>query len=172
MIDIVRCDADKRIQAYGKKLGFFEILDRKKITVKEGGSDDQNRKIVEDRNVDVLMNPELKSQNDKLHYRKSGLNQVLAKIAKENDVAVGFGFSFLLNADAVKRAMILGRMKQNVRICRKAGVKMVVCSYANNTAELRGAKDFLAFARVIGMSGGEAKKSLNWEREKKRVIEF
>lgn len=169
MIDIVKREADKIINAHGKELGFSDVLDKKKIRIKEGGSEEQNRNSVEDKSVDVLMNPELNSPYDKIHYRKSGLNQILAKIAKENDVAIGFGFSCLLNTTPVKRAMIIGRMKQNVRICRKAGTKMLVCSYANDLKELRGAKDLMAFARVIGMTGGEAKKALNWEKNRKKI---
>ncbi len=166
MIDIVKCEADKKIKAHGKELGFQDVLGKKEIVVREGSSEDQNRAHVSDRNIAVLMNPEAKSQIDKMHSRRSGLNQVLAKLAKENDVAIGFGFRCLLHADPITRAMILGRMKQNVKICRKAGTKMVVCSYAHDLKELRGAKDLVAFARVIGMTGGEAKKALHWGRNK------
>ena len=94
---------------------------------------------------------------------------MLAKLAEKNDVAIGFGFSFVLNANGIERGKIIGRMKQNVRICRKSKTKIVVCSYANNVKEMRGAKDLLAFARVIGMTPGEAKKSLNWKKREKKV---
>ncbi len=166
MIDVVRCKLDKKCLGRGKELGFSDVLNLK---VGEGGSDEANRKYVSDVQNDVLMNPELKSSGDKVHYRRSGLNQVLAKLAKQNDVAIGFGFSFVLNAKGVDRGKVIGRMKQNVRICRKSKTKMVVCSYANNVREMRGAKDLLAFARVIGMTPGEAKKALNWKPREKKV---
>ena len=169
MIDIVKCEADKKIQAHAKELGFQHVLGKKDILVREGGSEDQNRAYVSDRNIAILMNPEAKSQIDKMHSRRSGLNQVLAKLAKENDVAIGFGFRSLLYVDSVTRAMILGRMKQNVKICQKSGTKMIVCSYASDLKELRGAKDLVAFARVIGMTGGEAKKALHWERNRSGI---
>jgi ribonuclease P/MRP protein subunit RPP1 len=161
---------DEKISAYAKELGFSKVLGKKKILIKEGGTDQNNRMVVSDKSHDILMNPELKSIKDKIHYRNSGINQVLAKLAKKNEVAIGFGFSFLLTKYYEERARMLGRMKQNVRICRKFKVKMVVCSYAKDVKEMRGAKDLLAFARVIGMDGGEAKKALNWSRNAKKVV--
>ena len=166
MFDIVRCKINEDCSDKAKELGFSKLLNLK---VKEGGSEDQNRKYTSDKQNDVLMNPELKSIGDKVHYRKSGLNQVLAKLAKQNDVAIGFGFSFILNLEGVQLGQMIGRMKQNVRICRKSKTKMVVCSYANNVKEMRGAKDLLAFANVIGMTPGEAKQALNWKKDEKKV---
>lgn len=166
MLDILKCKLDEDCIKKSKELGFSKALNLK---VKEGGSEDQNRKYVSDKQNDVLMNPELKSIGDKVHYRKSGLNQVLAKLAKQNDVAIGFGFSFILNLNGVELGQMIGRMKQNVRICRKSKTKMVVCSYASNVKEMRGAKDLLAFANVIGMTPGEAKKALNWKKDEKKV---
>ena len=75
-----------------------------------------------------------------------------------------------MNGDEFEKAGIIGRMEQNVRICRKANVKMVVCSYASNVKEMRGAKDLQAFARIIGMTGKEAKNALNWKRREKKVV--
>ena len=169
MIDIVRCEVDEEIKSQGKKLGFSKVITCGDLKLVEGGSEDKNRNYVSNKQNDVLMNPELKSLKDKVHYRVSGLNQVLAKLAVNNDVAIGLGFSFVLNATGVERARILGRMRQNVKICQKIGTKMVVCSYANNLKEMRGSKDLLAFARLIGMSGDEAKKSLNWKPNLKKV---
>ncbi len=169
MIDIVNFKVDEKVKTYGKKLGFSNVLSNQELILKEGGSEDQNRKFVSNKQINVLMDPELKSLGDKVHYRVSGLNQVLAKLAKTNDVAIGFGFSFVLNANGVERARILGRMRQNVKICSKVGTKMVVCSYANNLKEMRGAKDLLAFARLIGMSGDESKNALNWKPNEKKV---
>ncbi len=169
MIDVVKCVADKNVKEQGKVLGFSDVLCGKCVKISEGGTEEQNRKYVSDAQNDILMNPELKSLGDKIHYRKSGLNQVLAKLATKNDVAIGFGFSFVLNSKSVERAKMIGRMKQNVRICKKAGAKMVVCSYGGNVKEMRGARDLLAFARIIGMEPGEAKNSLNWKRREKKV---
>ncbi len=172
MIDIVKFKLDEETRLRGEKLGFSNVIDSKDIKVKIGSTDLQNRKHLSDANNDVLMNPELENDRDKVHFRKSGLNQVLAKLAKENDVGIGFGFSFILNLNGVERARMIGRMRQNVRICRKFGTKMIVCSYAENIKEMREAKDLLAFAKVIGMTPGEAKEALNWKRrlEKVRVV--
>lgn len=170
MIDIVRCKVDEKIKSHGKKLGFSRVITCGDLRICEGGTEEQNRKYVSDKQNDVLMNPELKSLGDKVHYRKSGLNQVLAKLAAKNDVAIGFGFSYVLNSKGVERAKIIGRMKQNVRICRKAGAKMVVCSYGSNVKEMRGAKDLLAFARLLGMTGTEVKHCLDWKRREKKVV--
>jgi len=169
MIDIVQCVVTEKIKGHGKALGFSKVISKPDVLIKEGGTDTQNRAFVSDPSIDILMNPELKQTKDTVHQRRSGLNHVLAKLAKRHHLAIGFGFASLLHTKDVARAQILGRMRQNVRICRQFKVPMVVCSYASNVKELRGAKDLLSFARLIGMNGSEAKQALHWKRPLKKI---
>ncbi len=124
-----------------------EILKEKNKVVVEGGDEQINRKSVENKKVDVLLSPEINKKKDSFHYRKSGLNQVLCKLAKENDVAIGFDFSKLLNSK--EKSKILGRMMFNYKICKKYKVKMVFSSFAKNKFELRNEDSLRVFERIL-----------------------
>ena len=100
------------------------------------------------------------------HYRKmEGWDEFYNSLIENLKNAI----SCLENENPKECRLYLGRMRQNVKICSKVGTKMVVCSYANNLKEMRGAKDLLAFARLIGMSGDESKNALNWKPNEKKV---
>jgi RNase P/RNase MRP subunit p30 len=87
--------------------------------------------------ANIIVGVEDVKAKDYMHHRNSGLNHVLCKIAKEKGIKIGFSFSDLLNADKKKRAILLGRMKQNVRLCRKYKVEMVFGSFARKPEDMR-----------------------------------
>ena len=125
-------------------------MNKKGLVIVQGGDLDINRFAVENKQVDILLSPEKNTRKDLMFSRRSGLNQVLCKLAAKNGVAIGFDFSYLLHSSDKQRARILGRMKQNVKFCKKYKVKMVFSSFAKNKYELR-SEDFLkVFARILG----------------------
>jgi len=127
-----------------------KINKTKGLIVVQGGDEKINRAALETKQVDVLLCPEKNSRNDLMFSRRSGLNQVLCKLAAQNDITIGFDFSYLLNSFGKEKAKILGRMKQNVKFCKKYKVKMIFSSFARNKYELR-SDDFLnTFSRVLG----------------------
>jgi|SRR3989344_5464995 len=123
-----------------------------------GGKDSVNRKAVEDKSVDILMSPERGRNYDFMKSRNSGLNQVLCKLAHDNDVAIGFDFNYVLKANEKDRINILGRMKLNVRLCNKYNVKMFVCNSTRNKDEIRSDSDLISFGRILGMKKPLVKK--------------
>lgn len=160
MIDIVRFKIKNPILSFSKIYNFDEL------NIVEGGDDKKNRKIVETKNIDILISPEKIRVKDFMHSRDSGLNQVLCKLAKKNEIAIGFDFNLVLKAK--NRAVIIGRMMQNVKLCRKYKVKMVLLSGAFNELEMRNPKDLISFGIVLGMTSLEAKIALNF-RKKERI---
>jgi ribonuclease P/MRP protein subunit RPP1 len=130
-----------------------------KLIIVEGG--ELNREILSKKNVDILLSPEKNRREDFLHHRNSGLNHILCKIAYRNKIIIGFSFNEILKSNEVKRAKILGRMKQNIKLCRKYKVNMIVGSFANNKYEMRSLNDLKSFARVIGMNSLEVKKAFS-----------
>lgn len=133
-----------------------------KILVVQGGDDIVNREAVSSSNVDVLLDPHLGKRYDAMHYRDSGLNHVLCALAKEHNVAIGFSFSAVLHA--YNRAKLLGRMMQNIRLCRKYKVRMVIGSFAKNNDDIRNVKDMQAFFKVLGMMGKDVQMHFVEER--------
>jgi len=126
-----------------------EIQKTKGLVVVQGGDLKVNRAVLENKNVDILLSPEKNDNSDLLFFRRSGLNQVLCKLAAKNDVAIGFNFSDVLNSNGKKRALILGRMRQNVKFCRKYKVKMIFSSFAKNKYELRNNDLMKVFERIL-----------------------
>lgn len=116
-----------------------------------GGKDSVNRKSVEDKSVDILMSPEKDRSHDFMKSRNSGLNQVLCKLAHNNDVAIGFNFNDVLKAKDLERINLIGRMKLNVRLCNKYKVNMFVCNSTKNLNEIRSDSDLISFGRILGM---------------------
>lgn len=157
MIDIVNFEDGKL------KFGFSKIHQSKEFNIAKGGTYEKNMKAAENRRTDILIDAENVPNNDKTHYRSSGLNHLTCGLMKNNRIALGFSFSNLLNSE--NRPKILGRMRQNVRLCRKYKIKMVLASFADDEFGMRHAKDLMAFGRVLGMTGSEVKKAMNFEKK-------
>ena len=158
-MDIICFEGDKF------DLGFSEILNCKNLKIEQGDKD--TRKLIENKKIDILLNSEKGFKGDSLHYRNSGLDQIVCKLAAKNKIAIGFSFSEFLSSN--NRSELIGRIRQNVKLCRKYKVKMVVASFAKNKYEMRDAKDLLAFCRFIGMTGKEANDALNFKKKEEDI---
>jgi len=99
--------------------------------------------------INFLVNLELESSQDKHHHRQSGLNQVYAVLAKKQKTVYCINLHLLLTSKEPEK--ILGRMMQNVRICRKYGVEIHIFSFARNPYQMRDHKDLQAMGRVLGI---------------------
>jgi hypothetical protein len=110
----------------------------------------------------VVFGLERTQPKDGLHARNSGLNQVLAAIAKRKGVAIGIALSWLLAETGAERARLLGRISQNILICRKSGARMALASGACTPDGMRSPHDLMALGRVLGMTPEESKASLEW----------
>ena len=155
MIDVIKFD-DK---GFHKKLGFKSVYYFKELKIGNG-----DRKNFENKKVDIITGLEKEKKADHMKFRNSGLNHVLCKLAKENGITIAFSFNDVLKSKNMLRGQVLGRMMQNVRLCRKYKVRMMVASFAENKYEMRNVKDLIAFGRTIGMNPGEAKKALEFKK--------
>lgn len=181
--DIVKT-ITKEMEEFGKELGFTKLFcvgkdvkviekaedyrkeiikARKKfdvVIVNGKGNLKENRRILE-AFPDILLSPHAKDGKDFMTTRASGLDNVLCKIAFKNKVAIGIDFSELLESSYSQRIKILGRIIQNIRLCRKYKVNMAIFTFASSTLGMRAAKDLRAFIEVIGMNPKEAKNALS-----------
>ncbi len=107
------------------------------------------RKLLEDKRVDGIMNVESISGREHTHYRRSNINQVLAKIAYENGKFYCIDFSRILQTS--RRHLLLGRIMQNIRILQKYKVPIAIASFSKDVYGLRSEDNLDAFARVIGV---------------------
>tara|TARA_Y100000310_G_C20367866_1_gene662101 strand:- start:111 stop:569 length:459 start_codon:yes stop_codon:yes gene_type:complete len=111
--------------------------------------DELSRKILEKEKIDVLLLNQ-SGRFDQAKQRNSGLNQVLAKIAKKKDVTIGINLDEILNSNKKKKAEILARIRQNINLCKKNNLKMEFVSL--NDKNKRRPHDLRALGLVLGMS--------------------
>ena len=125
-----------------------------------GTNDQINRIALEHKKVSALVSPECGREQDYIHYRNSGLNQVLCKIAKTNGKIIIINFRDVLFKKEQEKAVLLGRIAQNVVLCRKYKVKVRIGSFASKKEELRDVSSLRSFCIAIGMAPADAKNAL------------
>lgn len=110
----------------------------------------KDRNLIESKRAEMIFEFEQDKRKDTMHFRNSGINQVIAKLMKEKNAAYGLSFSQVLNAGKEQRARLIGRIMQNIRLCKKYKVKIIIGSFAGSPYEMRDYRDLLAFARNLG----------------------
>jgi ribonuclease P/MRP protein subunit RPP1 len=122
-----------------------EIKKHKGKTVVFSSNDDElNRKILEKEQINVFL-PQLIGRKDYQKQRNSGLDSVMAKLAKKNNIIVGINLTEVLNSRGKEKSEILARIRQNVNLCKKNKVKMMFVGNQKDTYDLK------AFGLVLGM---------------------
>ena len=115
------------------------------VAIKSSSND---KEAIEKSRIDMVFSFEENPRKDFIHHRASGLNHILCKMAKENNVAIGFSIKSLL--DAGNKPELLGRIMQNMKLCRKFEVKTSIASFATNPFEMRGAHDLTSLFKILG----------------------
>ncbi|MBI2046884.1 hypothetical protein HYT26_01840 [Candidatus Pacearchaeota archaeon] len=143
-------DARKKIEIKAKE--------GSKVIVK-GRDDSFNRKILENKKVNILLSPEKGYKKDKLKQGDSGLNHVLCRIASQNNIAIGIDFEEMLDKkeDEGKKQLAehLRRIMQNIRLCKKAKTNMILMNKSG-----RDDYDLRAFLTTLGMPTDMAKRAV------------
>jgi RNase P/RNase MRP subunit p30 len=119
------------------------------------------RQMVEATPVDILIDAESSRNKDFIHHRNSGLNHIIANLASAKKKAMGFSGALAIGSRGMFRAQVMGRMMQNVRLCRKYKVKMVIASFAKAPFGMRSPHDLLSFCVILGMHPKEARDAMN-----------
>jgi len=130
-----------------------ELKKQKKQVIVLAQDDEFNRKILEIKDVDILLSPELHDRKDKLKQRDSGLNEVLCKIASKNNIKIGLEINKIRKTKDKNRAIILARIMQNIKLCKKAGTELVLLGKYNK-------KDAFSLLLTLGCSTSQAKKAI------------
>lgn len=113
-------------------------------------SSENDRALIESKKIKIIYGLEGIEKRDGLHHRASGLNHVLCELASKNNVAVGFAYSSLLNKSNQEISLIMGRMMQNIALCQKYKVKMVLASFSKNPFEIRARHDATSLFSMLG----------------------
>ncbi|MDP1695913.1 MAG: hypothetical protein Q8L29_03300 [archaeon] len=130
------------------------IKSEKNPIIIEAQDENFNRKILEYGKFDILLSIEKTKQQDKSKQLDSGLNHILAEIASKNKVAIGINFEEISRLNKKAKAQRLARIKQNIKICRKAKADIKIINYRDKLN---------AFNLLIslGASSQQAKKAIS-----------
>lgn len=128
---------------------FQKIVGGKEKVMVQGFSEQINRLACESKKVCILVSPERWFEQDRMDARGSGLNDVLCKLAARNGVAIGVDVEEVLRLPQESRIKRLGKILQNVMLCRKYKVKMVLLNSGG-----RNEKDLKSFGICLGMQPG------------------
>jgi ribonuclease P/MRP protein subunit RPP1 len=137
------------------------------LIITEAKDEKENRQRLEKSNINMIFNIENQSGNDFIHQRNSGLNHILCKLASKNMVSIGISFSNLM--DKSFNPLLIGRISQNLRLCKKYKTKVIFASFAKTPYELRSPTDLQSFLISIGSDNQIAKEALTNLFE---IIEF
>lgn len=110
--------------------------------------DELNRKILEKEKINVLL-INLSNKKDRQKQREAGLDHVMAKIAKKNNVIIGVNLDEIINSEKKEKAEILARIQQNIKLCNKNKLKMKFINIENKNK--RNLYDLKALGLVLGM---------------------
>lgn len=110
-------------------------------------SDENARTSFETKEIDIVFGLEAKAKNDFNRQRNSGLNQVLCEIARKKEKTYGFNFRDILVAK--DRPAVIGRIMQNIELCKKYKVKTAIFSGAKEAAEMRNLTDLKSFFNTL-----------------------
>ncbi|MEM4326223.1 MAG: RNase P subunit p30 family protein [Candidatus Pacearchaeota archaeon] len=118
---------------------------KKKRIIFLGESEELSKKVLEKEKIDVLL-INLVGRKDKQKQRDSGFDTVLAKLAKKNNVRIGINLDEILYSKNMEKAAILGRVRQNIKVCNKNNLNMVFIS-----KERRNLHDLKSLGIILGM---------------------
>ncbi|GAJ24567.1 unnamed protein product, partial [marine sediment metagenome] len=96
--------------------------------------------------IDILLLSQ-SHKKDRQKQRESGFNQVLAKIAKKKNVAIGINLNEIIDSKKKEKSKILGRVRQNIKLCNKNKLNMKFIEQKNK----RDNYDLKALGLVLGM---------------------
>ncbi|MEK6935195.1 MAG: hypothetical protein AABW67_00240 [Nanoarchaeota archaeon] len=133
-----------------------QILKLKKETpsqqiIIKAQDDEFNRKILEIKEVDILLSSEIHNRKDKLKQRDSGLNEFLCKLAKENKISIGIDISKINSLSPKEKAIVLSRIIQNIKLCKRTNTKIILFPKTLSKQEI------LSFFKILKGSPMQAK---------------
>ena len=107
------------------------------------------RKLIEHKKVYGVTGIETDLGREHTHYRRSNMNQVIAKMIKDNNKIYILDFKYLLNSK--KRGKLIGRILQNTNFLNKYRCKTGIATFADNRLGMRLEDNLEALSRVLGM---------------------
>jgi ribonuclease P/MRP protein subunit RPP1 len=113
------------------------------ISIVRGGEEEINRAAVESAGLDILLQP--------LEF-----NNVLAKAASDNSIAIGFNLGLLIKLRGDARIRELNYMRTIIKHARKYKLEMILTGDPGSVYDLRSPREMTALSSLFGMTQSEA----------------
>ena len=133
-----------------------ELKKQGKQVIVQAQDDEFNRKIFENKDVNIVIGLELHDRRDKLKQRDSSLNEILAKLAKQNNIKIAININEIQKLDKKQKAIVLARIIQNIQLCKRTGTKIFIFPEENYQKQ-----DILGFFLSLKASTQQAFKFFN-----------
>ncbi|NQV91166.1 hypothetical protein HQ489_01720 [Candidatus Woesearchaeota archaeon] len=117
------------------------------FTIVKPITEDLLRFALEKTKINLVYGMEFLHPKDSVHYVRGGLDQIICKIAAEKGKIIGFSFSDILHAK--NQPKLLGRMRANLRLCKKYNVHILFGNFSTCKEDIRSKKDLVAFLRTL-----------------------
>jgi ribonuclease P/MRP protein subunit RPP1 len=141
-------DLRKQVDRFRKKVQVLAV---------HGGDPAINRAACEDDRVDILMHPP--------DGKTSGINHILAKLAADKHIAIGFELLPIICAKGGSRVRALSNYRTNLALVKKYEVPFVVVSGAMSFYDMRDVRAAISLCRLFGMGEKDAIKGLSYYPE-------
>ncbi|MDR0900573.1 MAG: ribonuclease P subunit P30 [Methanobrevibacter sp.] len=138
-------DIRNNINKFKKDADLFSVL---------GGNPKINRMACESLQVDILSRP---------YFRRydSGINQVLAKEALKNNVAIELCIKDILTTYLSHRAKVIANFRDIIKLYRKFKFPLIISSGASSIFDIRHPRDIIAIFKEIGLKEEEIQDCFN-----------
>lgn len=111
--------------------------------------------LAKSNHVDVLVGFESLGMKDRFNQRSSGLDPVLCKLMSEKKKVYCIDFGRILSLDKNSRAVVFGRIRQNLMLCRKYKIKVAIASFASEPLKMRNPLDLSSLLAALGHDEGK-----------------
>jgi len=142
----------KKFEEARKEINFLKKEFPKQEIGFVSDNDELNRKVLEKIKIDFLTILQT-NRKDRQKQRNSGFNQVMAKIAKKNNIKIGICLDEIITSNKKEKAEILARIRQNIKLCSKNKLNIKFCGET-----IRDHYDLKSLGLVLGMPTWMTKK--------------
>ena len=135
----------KKIQKFYQKVDLIMV---------NGNNTKINRIACESPKIDILNSPYLNKNN-------SGINHVLAKLLKENNITVSINLKDILSNKGYHKSRILTQIDQLLLLRKKYGFKTIVTSGSTSFYDVRSPEGMILLSKLIDMDEKEATQNIS-----------
>ncbi len=131
------------------------------IIVADGRLEKDAREASETWEVDLIADPELNADRDPVNQWSGGLDHIMCSFMNERGIGYCVNADNILDAGGRDRVRVLGRITQNIRLCKKYKVKVVFACGTRSKWNVRSPHDLMEIAKLTGLSSSDARKTVS-----------